>query len=155
VVESTGEIFHQAVPGAVRISVWAAQHGHTLPVHPTQIYESAGQLVLFITLMALRPYRRFHGQIFGLWLMAYAVLRSAVELFRGDLERGTVHGLFEHLGWVDLAKRIPAEAWYNLSTSQLISLGMFGLGTAILYRYGRGVLLMPSALSTPGGSPRG
>jgi hypothetical protein len=63
------------------MSEWVAQHGHTLPVHPTQLYESVGQLVLFVALLTLRRFRRFHGQIFGLWLCAYAVLRSAIELF--------------------------------------------------------------------------
>ncbi|HLL55116.1 MAG TPA: prolipoprotein diacylglyceryl transferase [Myxococcaceae bacterium] len=139
VVESTGQILHQAAPGAVRISEWALKHGHTLPVHPTQLYESIGQLVLFVTLLSLRRYRRFHGQIFALWLMCYAVLRTSVELFRGDLERGTLHGLLGSLGWGGMAARVPLEAWYNVSTSQFISLCMFGLGAVLLYRYGRNV----------------
>jgi phosphatidylglycerol---prolipoprotein diacylglyceryl transferase len=125
VVEATGQVLHQSAPGAVRISEWVAQHGHTLPVHPTQIYESLGQLVLFLVLLYARRWRRFHGQIFALWLMAYAVLRSSVELFRGDAERGTLHGLLES---------VPQEAWYNISTSQFISLGMFTFGATLLYR---------------------
>jgi phosphatidylglycerol:prolipoprotein diacylglycerol transferase len=137
VVPATGEIFHQKVDGAVRISEWVAQHGHTLPVHPTQLYESIGQLAIFFGLLAMRRYRRFHGQILGMWLMAYAVLRSSVELFRGDLERGTLHGLLTSLGLTGVAERVPLEAWYNVSTSQFISLCMFTLGAAILYRKGR------------------
>lgn len=136
VIESTGEIFHSFVPGAVRISTWAAQHGTTLPVHPTQMYESIGQFVLFLALMFARRFRAFHGQIFGIWLMAYAVLRSTIELFRGDLERGTLHGL---LNWMDLpglAAKIPAEAWFNVSTSQFISACMFALGATLLARRG-------------------
>lgn len=140
VLPSTGQIFEQKVDGAVRISEWVAQHGHTLPLHPTQIYESIGQLSLFFVLLALRKYRRFHGQILGLWLMAYAVLRSTVELFRGDVERGTLHGLLHSLGLPGLADKVPLEAWYNASTSQFISLCMFALGGAILYRKGRGLL---------------
>lgn len=142
VLEATGEVFHQYVPGAVKISEWAFQHGHTLPVHPTQLYESIGQFVLFLTLMMLRRARRFHGQIFGMWLMAYAILRSTVELFRGDLERGTLAGLLGELG---MGGRISPEAWYNLSTSQFISICMFGLGATILYRRGREVLRQPTA----------
>ncbi len=136
VIESTGEVFHQLVPGAVRISEWAQQHGHTLPVHPTQLYESIGQLGLFLALMTMRRYRRFHGQIFGIWLMAYAILRSTVELFRGDLERGTLAGLLRSLG---MGNSISPEAWYNLSTSQFISICMFALGATLLYRRGREV----------------
>lgn len=134
VVESTGQILHYAAPGAVRISEWVAQHGTTLPIYPTQIFESVGQLVLFLALLFARRYRRFHGQIFALWLMCYAVLRTTVELFRGDTERGTLHGLLESLGSRGLADAVPLEAWFNISTSQFISLCMFTFGATLLYR---------------------
>ncbi|XXF78551.1 prolipoprotein diacylglyceryl transferase [Myxococcaceae bacterium GXIMD 01537] len=133
-IEATGQILHESAPGAVRISEWVTQHGTTLPVYPTQIFESVGQLVLFVTLLYLRRYRRFHGQIFALWLMAYAVLRSTVELFRGDVERGTLHGLLESLGLEGLARVVPLEAWYNISTSQFISLCMFTFGATLFYQ---------------------
>ncbi|AGC41743.1 prolipoprotein diacylglyceryl transferase [Myxococcus stipitatus DSM 14675] len=145
VVESTGQVLHQAVPEAVRISDWVLQHGHTLGVYPTQLFESLGQLGLFVGLLYARRFRRFHGQIFALWLMAYAVLRSTVELFRGDVERGTLHGLLESMGAQGLAEVVPLEAWYNISTSQFISLCMFAFGATLLYRKGRrGVGAEPS-----------
>lgn len=134
VLEKTGEVFPNAVDGAVRISEWASQHGHTLPVHPTQLYESAGQIVLFTLLMTARRWRRFHGQIFALWLMCYAVLRSSVELFRGDLERGTLHGL---------VKSIPTDAWYNISISQFISMAMFSLGAWLLVKNFKAIKAQP------------
>ncbi len=136
VIEATGEVLPQAAPGAVRISEWVAQHGTTLPVHPTQLFESLGQVVLFTSLLYLRRHRRFHGQIFALWLMAYAVLRSTVELFRGDTERGTLHGLLADRA-PGLAAWVPLEAWYNISTSQFISLCMFTFGATLLYQRGR------------------
>lgn len=135
VIEKTGEVFPQAVDGAVRISDWVAQHGHTLPVHPTQLYESAGQIILFATLMTARRWRRFHGQIFAMWLMSYAVLRSTVELFRGDLERGTLHGL---------VPSIPTTAWYNISTSQFISIAMFSFGSWLLVKNFRDLKARPA-----------
>lgn len=65
----------------------------TLPVHPTQLYESFGELGLFLLLVLwVRPRRRFHGQVLATWLLCYAVLRSVVEAFRGDVERGVVAG---------------------------------------------------------------
>ncbi len=137
VVEATGQVTHQAVPGAVRISEWVAQHGHTLPVHPTQLYESLGQTVLFVALLSMRPFRRFHGQIFGMWLMCYAMLRTTVELFRGDVERGTLNGLLNYLGAYSLAQKVPLEAWFNVSVSQFISLCLFSLGATVLVRKGR------------------
>jgi phosphatidylglycerol:prolipoprotein diacylglycerol transferase len=133
VIEATGEVLHQAAPGAVRISQWVAEHGTTLPVHPTQLFESFGQLMLFVGLLWLRRFRRFHGHIFSLWLMAYAVLRTTVELFRGDAERGTLHGLLSDKA-PSLAHWVPLEAWYNISTSQFISLCMFTFGATLLYQ---------------------
>jgi phosphatidylglycerol:prolipoprotein diacylglycerol transferase len=66
----------------------------TLPLHPTQVYESAGELLIFLLLIAVvRPRKRFHGQVIATWLVLYAALRAAVEVFRGDVERGVVAGL--------------------------------------------------------------
>ena len=125
VIESTGQVFDHAVPGAIRVSDWVAQHGTTLPIHPTQLYESLAQLVLFVLLMIARRYRRFHGQILALYLIGYAIIRTTVELFRGDFERGTLHQLID---------QVPLDAWWNISTSQLISLVMFALGVTLLVR---------------------
>jgi phosphatidylglycerol---prolipoprotein diacylglyceryl transferase len=150
VVVSTGEVLSQPVAGAVRISEWVAQHGHTLPLHPTQLYESVGQLAMFVGLLALRRYRRFHGQILAVWLMGYALLRTSVELFRGDVERGTLNGLLRSLGLEALATAVPLEAWYNVSTSQFISLCMFALGATVLYRHGKVLFSRPeAALAAP------
>jgi phosphatidylglycerol:prolipoprotein diacylglycerol transferase len=66
----------------------------TLPLHPTQLYESFGELGLFLLLvLVVRPRKRFHGQVLATWLLLYAVLRFVVELFRGDVERGVWAGL--------------------------------------------------------------
>lgn len=74
----------------------------TVPVHPTQLYEAFGELALFALLVfALRPRKRFDGQVLACWLMAYAVLRTVVELFRGDVERGLVAGISVGL-WTSL-----------------------------------------------------
>lgn len=144
VVEATGQVTHQAVPGAVQISQWVTQHGHTLPLHPTQVYESVGQLTLFVFLLTMRKYRRFHGQILGMWLMGYAILRTSVELFRGDVERGTLNGLLNYLGLQGLASSVPLEAWYNISVSQFISFCMFSLGASILVTKGRQLQAQPT-----------
>jgi phosphatidylglycerol---prolipoprotein diacylglyceryl transferase len=81
-----------ARPNAAELIV--AGGGSTVPVHPTQLYEAFGELALFALLvLALRPRKRFDGQLLASWLMAYAVLRTVVELFRGDVERGLVAGI--------------------------------------------------------------
>lgn len=65
-----------------------------LPLHPVQIYESIGAFLLFLYLMWRLKGRHFTGQIILEYLMLYAVLRFAIEFFRGDEDRGFVlHGL--------------------------------------------------------------
>jgi phosphatidylglycerol:prolipoprotein diacylglycerol transferase len=72
----------------------AADRAATLPLHPVQLYEAFGELAIFLALVLLvRPRKRFHGQVLASWLLLYAVLRTGVELFRGDVERGVVAGL--------------------------------------------------------------
>jgi phosphatidylglycerol---prolipoprotein diacylglyceryl transferase len=144
VIESTGQVFHHAVPGAIRVSDWVAQHGTTLPIHPTQLYEALAQLLLFCGLMIARRYKRFHGQIFGLYLVSYAIIRTTVELFRGDVERGTLNGLLRTLGAEGLAALVPLEAWWNIPTSQFISVVMFGLGVVLLVRRSAQVQPLPA-----------
>jgi phosphatidylglycerol:prolipoprotein diacylglycerol transferase len=144
VIESTGQVFHHAVPGAIRVSDWAVRHGTTLPIHPTQLYESLAQLLLFAGLMIARSYKRFHGEIFAFYLMAYAVIRTVVELFRGDIERGKLDGFLRQIGADALAAAIPPEAWWNLSISQFISLGMFAAGVALYIRGSRQVQPLPA-----------
>lgn len=53
-------------------------------VHPTQIYDALLSLGLYLALAWLYRRKKFDGQIFALYLMCYAVLRSFVEAFRGD-----------------------------------------------------------------------
>jgi phosphatidylglycerol:prolipoprotein diacylglycerol transferase len=68
--------------------------GGTLPLHPTQLYESFGELGLFLALaFVIRPRKRFDGQVLASWLLGYAVLRATIEAFRGDVARGVVAGL--------------------------------------------------------------
>ena len=68
--------------------------GTVVPLHPTQLYESLGELALFLVLvLVVRPRKRFDGQVLAAWLLLYAALRTVVELFRGDVERGVYAGL--------------------------------------------------------------
>jgi len=72
----------------------AADHATTLPLHPTQLYESFGELAIFLVLVLLvRPRKRFDGQVLAVWLLLYSGLRTVVEMFRGDVERGVYSGL--------------------------------------------------------------
>ena len=79
-------------------------------LHPTQLYEAIGTLLLF-GLLLLFEKRRFSGETFARYVIGYALLRGAIELFRGD-PRGEVFGL--------------------MSTSQFIALCGLLVGVAIL-----------------------
>jgi phosphatidylglycerol---prolipoprotein diacylglyceryl transferase len=78
---------HELAPTAAR----------SLPVHPTQIYESLAGLFLFGLLLLLRRYRRFSGQVFLGWVIGYGILRPIIEMFRDDEDRGIYALPFTHL----------------------------------------------------------
>lgn len=87
---------------------WAIQFpsGHpTFPnrVHPTEIYESLLSLGLFFFLSWLFKRRKFNGQVFATYLVAYAVLRSFVEMFRGDYPQRYVGGLLTPAHLISIA----------------------------------------------------
>jgi len=90
-----GSLAYQTFSGREDPSRFLALGGATtLPLHPTQLYEAFGELGLFLVLVLLvRPRKRFHGQVLASWLLLYAVLRTFVEVFRGDVERGVFAGL--------------------------------------------------------------
>ena len=75
----------------------------SLPVHPTQIYESAASLlVAFVCLYVVLPRKRYDGQVFAASLALYAVARFLIEILRRDARGGML----------------------GLSTSQLIGIGL-------------------------------
>ncbi len=61
-----------------------------IAVHPTQLYESFGSLMLYFYLTWLFRRRKYVGQIFVHGLIGYALLRFAIEFFRGDDYRGYI-----------------------------------------------------------------
>lgn len=70
---------------------WAIRfpEGHEtagMPVHPTQFYESGMNLLLYVFLAWLYRNKKYEGQVFVVYLYAYSVLRSVIEVFRGDYQ---------------------------------------------------------------------
>jgi phosphatidylglycerol---prolipoprotein diacylglyceryl transferase len=63
-----------------------------VPLHPVQLYESLGTLLLFLFLLRLAKRKRFHGQVTLVYVLAYSVLRFCLEFVRGDAVRGSVFG---------------------------------------------------------------
>jgi phosphatidylglycerol:prolipoprotein diacylglycerol transferase len=73
-----------------------------VPLHPTQLYESAAEaLILVLLLWTEKKGRPFEGRTFWSYLVLYGISRFVIEFFRGD-ERGVIFG--------------------TISTSQFISL---------------------------------
>lgn len=62
----------------------------TLPVHPTELYEALGALLLLMLLLLRRRVQRFHGELFVWATLGYALLRFATEWVRGDADRGVL-----------------------------------------------------------------
>ena len=60
----------------------------SLPVHPTQIYESLCGLLLLGVLLWQRKNQKFRGQIFFTFAFGYGFLRFLLEIIRDDVERG-------------------------------------------------------------------
>ncbi len=55
-----------------------------IPVHPTELYEVAGNLLICGALLAYSRHERRTGQVWWLYVLSYGVLRFTVEFFRGD-----------------------------------------------------------------------
>ncbi|MGQ9897400.1 MAG: prolipoprotein diacylglyceryl transferase [Acidobacteriota bacterium] len=74
---------------------------YSIPLHPTQLYESVATLGLCFALSWLFHRRWFRGQIILAYLFGYAVIRFVIEIWRDD----------------------PRGAVGPFSTSQVIALG--------------------------------
>ena len=104
------------LPWAIRFPLDHPTHGD--PVHPTQIYDSLLNLVLYAGLAWLYRHKKFDGQVFATYLCSYALIRSVVELFRGDYTAPHIHGGF-------------------LTPAQLVSVTIFTAGVVLWWRLGR------------------
>jgi phosphatidylglycerol:prolipoprotein diacylglycerol transferase len=56
----------------------------SLPVHPVQLYEAIVELGIFLLLVAYFPRKKFHGQIFWMYLLMYGTGRFLLEFLRAD-----------------------------------------------------------------------
>lgn len=82
----------------------------SLPVYPTQLIEAGGEVIIFLILLFVRKRKKFQGQVLLTYFYLYPLLRSVIEMFRGD----NIRGFFF---------RWPSEeAPLLLSTSQGVSL---------------------------------
>lgn len=109
------------------------------PLYPTQIFMSLKGLTIFVVLILITRRKKFDGQVVSVAMMLYPVLRSIVEFFRGDADRGFV-GPF--------------------STAQFTSLFVFAAGLLIYLMAPRRLLAddladRAAAAAGPAASPKG
>ena len=102
---------HLADP--IQQNVWAERLGGLLApikLHPTQLYEAAATLLIFVILLFVYRKRQFHGQVIIVYAMLYALARFIIEYWRDD----------------------PRGEFLDLSTSQFIAVVLF-IGAIIAY----------------------
>jgi phosphatidylglycerol---prolipoprotein diacylglyceryl transferase len=104
-------------------------------LHPTQLYESLGELLIFLGLMLLWRRRKFPGMIALAYAFAYGILRFFIEIYRDDLVRGFVFQL--HSPGLAAALGLPPDTPLFLSSAQATSVLLIAAaatGYAILRR---------------------
>lgn len=85
-----------------------------IPVHPTQLYEAAGGIVMLYVALYLRKRATFKGQVLWTCFLLYGIFRFFMEFLRGDIR--------------------PMVTEY-LSVYQAISLFVIFFSTGILFRW--------------------
>ncbi len=88
--------------------------GHPQPVVPTQLFESASLVALFVALRLLQTPERLRrpGQLFGMYLISYGIIRWIIEY------------------WRDLQPIV----WHGLTIAQVISAGLVIVGAVLILR---------------------
>ena len=107
----------------------------TLPVYPVQLFEAAANLLIFLGLIWLWRKRRFRGQIFAGYLIAYGTARFLLEFLRGDYDE---RNLFKLLARGQM--------------SQIICLAAIAIGAYIWWRR-RATPLESPVLATDNATP--
>jgi phosphatidylglycerol:prolipoprotein diacylglycerol transferase len=101
----------------------ASQHFWSLPVHPTQVYESILCLLIgVVCLVYVHPRKRYDGQVFLSFVVLYAAMRFVLEYLRSD----------------------DRCALFGLSTSQLIGLLLVPAAVAVHLMRRRRVSVPPA-----------
>ncbi len=65
-----------------------------VPLHPTELYSSASNFLIFILIFFLRRFKKYDGQMFWVYIACYGIARSTIEIFRGDFRGATMFNTF-------------------------------------------------------------
>lgn len=108
-----GNFINQEAYGRPTSLPWAI-HVNGVGVHPTFLYESLWNLLIFAFLMRRRKQKKFDGELFAIYMVAYSIGRFFIE------------GL-----------RIDSLMLGGFRMAQVISLGMIALGLGIFFIHRR------------------
>lgn len=67
-----------------KMGIFNEQLGNYIYVHPTFLYESIFDFILFLILILTTKNRKFSGQVFCSYMIGYGMIRGVVEGFRTD-----------------------------------------------------------------------
>ena len=87
-------------------------------LHPTQLYEAAGNLILFFLLhrASQKPHRV--GTILVEYILGYSIMRFVIEFFRGDFRGKYILGLSPSQAIALAAAGAAFILWYRLRKEQ-------------------------------------
>ena len=74
-----------------------------IPIHPTQLYEAAGEFAIFALIYWRIRKPHADGGIIGAYLMLYAALRFIVEFFRVHEQGNLLGSPFDTSQWISIA----------------------------------------------------
>lgn len=81
---------------------------------PTQLLEAGYILLVMLLLLLIKSrFQKFYGQLFLLYVILYAIGRSVLEIFRGDVARGfIIDGILSHSQFIALLVILAAGFVY-------------------------------------------
>ncbi|NQU42534.1 prolipoprotein diacylglyceryl transferase [bacterium] len=82
-------------------------------VWPVQLFESAGNLAIFLILFLLWKRRAFNGQMFLSYILLYGILRFGLEFLRGDVARGSIGPVSTSQGLIALILVAVGAFWFR------------------------------------------
>lgn len=102
--------------------------------HPAQLYEFVLDFLLFFYLWRKRQNKKYEGQLFGIYLIGFAVIRSIVELFRGNPR---IFGVISVSHILSLALILSGLLWMKAAAKRSETrikskLKCFSIGTEVL-----------------------
>jgi len=137
-----GVILHPQSIGGFAAAQWAAVLGRPVKLHPTQLYEVIGDLVILAVILARNKKSEFiRRNAFILAVGGYGIVRFLNEFLRGDAVPSInlhPHRVFSAIPgeFYPLFDRIPGSGhlvWHFLSGGQLVSLLMILFALIFLF----------------------